>query len=299
MSVRVAAIYTTYRPNADFIARIAPIVQCCAATIVVDNTPGGHFFGDATGLVILQDGVNKGLGRALNLGIEEARRLDCSAVVLFDQDSTPDAGFVDALVDAHRRLGSREVCIGPRLLDDSMLGEHSRARAGTPAWSAAEVSHLATSGMFFSLLGMGADDTFSEDFFLDFVDYDWCWRMHAKGWHLCRLDHLSMPHRLGLSQKRLLGLTYHVPAPYRHYFQFRNTLRLLVMPHVPLGSKLRLGLILAPKFIVYPFVLDRGVERVHWMLRGIRDAIRGIGGVGAAGSALLPSRDNSIKDARS
>jgi rhamnosyltransferase len=84
----------------------------------------------------------------------------------------------------------------------------------------------------------------------------------------------------------MLGMHYHVPAPYRHYFQFRDTLRLLTFRHVPLYSKVRLGALLPPKFLVYPFILDRGVERVGWMLKGIRDFLLRRWSAGAASARL-------------
>ena len=59
MSLRLAAIYTTYKPDAGFRSRIEGIVSRCHATIVVDNTPGSHVFEDASDLTLLQDGVNK------------------------------------------------------------------------------------------------------------------------------------------------------------------------------------------------------------------------------------------------
>ncbi|WP_298231556.1 hypothetical protein [uncultured Azohydromonas sp.] len=286
MSLRLAAIYTTYKPDAGFRSRIEGIVSRCHATIVVDNTPGSHVFEDASDLTLLQDGVNKGLGRALNLGIEKARELGCNAAILFDQDSTPPASFIDKLKQEFTQFNSTRICTGPRLLDDTVQAAPGPDTVESPA-RPQEVTCLATSGMLFSLENLGPADSFSEAFFLDFVDFDWCWRMRAKGWKLYRLDHVPMPHRLGLAQRHVLGLTYHVPAPYRHYFQFRDTLRLLTLDYVPLYSKFRFGILLLPKMLVYPFILDRGVERFKWMARGIVDFFKSVKGVGAAGQKLL------------
>jgi rhamnosyltransferase len=284
MTLRVAAIYTTYRPEPGFRTRIDPVAARCAETIVVDNTPGGHTFTDLDAVVVLQDGVNKGLGRALNIGIAEARRRGCEAVVLFDQDSTPDGDFIDALLNSHARLGASKVCVGPYLLDDQNAGRVSRQ--AIDAWAPKSVTCLPTSGMFFLIEDLTSEDDFSEDFFLDFADLDWCWRLRARGWQLFQLDHVPMLHRQGLAERHLFGFAYHVPAPYRHYFQFRETLRLLPRGYVPLYAKFRFGLLLPAKVVVYPFLLDRGWERLGWMLRGVRDALRGVGGVGAAGVKL-------------
>lgn len=282
---RIAAIYTTYHPDNAFRQRIRHVVEGCALTVVVDNTPGGHAFvaGQTDGIVVLQDGCNKGLGAALNAGIAEALKLGCDAAVLFDQDSSPQPDFITALFEGLEVAGPRAI-LGPLLVDDA---DGLATDSGSVDVSCIDdVTCIATSGMCFRLDCLTPMDRFTEDFFLDFVDFDWCWRLREKGWRVCRLRSLSMPHRLGLAQRHFLGLTYHVPAPFRHYFQFRDTLKLVTRSYVPIYSRVRLFAILFPKLIIYPFLLDRGLERLRWMLRGIRDAVHTVPGIGAAAAKL-------------
>lgn len=285
---RIAAIYTTYHPDDGFRHRIRHVVESCELTVVVDNTPGGHAFapGQTDGLIVLQDGRNKGLGAALNAGLAEARRQGCNAVVLFDQDSSPQADFISVLFEGLAAAGPRTI-LGPLLIDDA----ETPAAAGPPPVTTAtpqfdEVTCIATSGMCFRLDELTSSDRFTEDFFLDFVDFDWCWRLRGRGWQIFRLLSLPMPHRLGLAQRRFVGLSYNVPAPFRHYFQFRDTIKLATRSYVPTYSRMRLSLVLLPKLIFYPVLLDRGLERLHWMLLGIRDAGRTVTGIGAAATTL-------------
>lgn len=282
---RIAAIYTTYKPDAAFHERVQPLAAGCHAVIVVDNTPGGHDFGDCPGLVIIQDGHNKGLGPALNLGIAKAHELGCDAVVLFDQDSTPGADFLRALADGLRSVGGRRCVVGPLMFDDTVL-QHD----GVPPIGATplprEFTCLPTSGLLFPIDELTPSDGFSEELFLDFVDFDWCWRMRDRGWRIYKLNNVPMAHRLGLAQRHVLGLQYHVPAPYRHYFQFRDTLRLLTRGYVPLYSKFRLGALLPAKLLLYPFIMERGPERFVWMLKGLRDYVLRRYGAGATAAKL-------------
>jgi rhamnosyltransferase len=288
---RLAAIVTTYKPDARFFARFAATIAFCERFVVVDNTPGGHAFApspDSSKVVILQDGQNKGLGRALNLGIEAARRSGVEAVILFDQDSSPGAAFLDGMLRALALAsadGSQRTCVGPLHVDDAVPIE-VLAHTSSDVPNLQPVTCLATSGMLFCIGVLRDDELFTEDFFLDFVDFDWCWRQRKRGWVIYRALDVTMPHRLGLAQRRVLGLTYHIPAPYRHYFQFRDTLRLTARDYVPLYSKLRLTGLLPLKALVYPFVLDRGFERARWMARGVIDAFRRVGGIGAAAKTL-------------
>jgi rhamnosyltransferase len=284
---RTAAIITTYKPDSGFLNRFSETADFCDLVIVVDNTPGRHPFTElGPKFVVIQDGVNKGLGTALNIGIERAKRDGIEGVFLFDQDSSPTAALLDSLLGSVQAANSERVCVGPLHIDDQQPGSAPEHLSDDRAAGLKRVTCLATSGMTFRLGAVSPTDSFSTDLFLDFVDFEWCWRMKNQGWTFYKSTVAVMPHRLGLAQRRLLGLTYHVPSPYRHYYQFRDTLKLIGWRYTPIYSKIRLGGILPLKLIAYPFIMDRGQERLHWMLRGIADRARGITGIGAAGELL-------------
>jgi rhamnosyltransferase len=290
----LAVIVTAYRPDDSLVMRFGPLLALSRWIIVVDNTPGAHPFEPLPeGFIVVQDGVNKGLGPALNVGLHEALRLGAQRAILFDQDSTPSVEFLSRMLDkldqAQGAWGHR-CCVGPTHVDDAAMtsdgpeGLQRRHHSTDSAWE--NVTCLPTSGMTFAIDALRPDEQFSDEFFLDLVDFEWCWRLRHQGWKFIRTTDVRMFHRLGLQARRIFGLTFHVPAPYRHYFQFRDTLRLAIKAYVPTYSKLRLIGILPLKAVAYPFLLDRGLERFTWMLRGVRDSFRGIRGVGAAASRL-------------
>lgn len=284
MSRAICAVVTAFRPDAGFVERFRAAAQECKAIVVVDNTPGGHDFGVLPSpFILLQDGRNKGLGPALNAGIDRAQELGCEFVALFDQDSRPGTGMISRLADY---LPDAPGCIGPTHLDDGRTHDALNALQGTTLRPLQPVAALPTSGMLFALTHWTASTRFSDDLFLDLVDFEWCWRLRSRGWSIVRSPDIHMLHRLGLGEKRFLGVTYHVPAPFRHYFQFRDTLRIAPRSYVPWYPRLRLLGILPLKLLAYPWLLDRGAERLGWMLKGIADAVRGRSGAGAAASTL-------------
>lgn len=295
----LAVVYTAYRPDAFLVNRIAPIKNVCDHVFIIDNTPGGHDFNQVgfTGVTILQDGVNKGLGRAINIGIDAARSAGCNYVVLFDQDSTPNADLLSNLLSAVISLGPLAI-IAPKLVDDAIdvIPKKTRGRKSDDDINAVviEMTSLATSGMCFKIPAASTATEFCSDFFLDFVDFDWCWRMQRQGYKVYLLESLVMHHRLGLKQIRFGPLKFHVPAPFRHYFQFRDGLKLLFRPSVPLYSRFRFSIVVIPKILIYPFILDRGMHRLKWMLLGLRDAFFNVKGIGAARTSLTKT-DDQIK----
>lgn len=283
----IAVVVTAYKPDAGFQDRFSGLLASCDVIVVSDNTPAGRASAELPpGFVHLRHGRNLGLGPALNAGIAAARAAGAQVVMLFDQDSTPSIAFFDALIsraEEIRKIASDRIVIGPAHVDDQATTREAVVRSEA---SNAKVTCLPTSGMVFRLEDLGPDDLFDEELFLDLVDFEWCWRLGAKGWSFFRALDIPMSHRLGEAQRKFLGLTYHVPAPYRHYFQVRDTPRLALRRYVPMYAKLRLVGVLPVKALFYPFILDRGLERLGWMLRGMVDAMRGIHGVGAAGRRL-------------
>ncbi len=292
----IAAVMTAYKPDSGLINRFSTLLGICDFIVVSDNTPGGcDELSPPSGFIFIHNLENIGLGPALNIGITEARKLGARIVLLFDQDSTPSENFVRNMISqlefATIQYGLK-CCIGPTHVDDRAHQLETNNLESVPTGSCQsleplrEVACLPTSGMIFRLDALHFDEGFADDLFLDLVDFEWCWRLRENGWHFFRTPSINMFHRLGEAQRRFLGITFHVPAPYRHYFQFRDTLRLSVRGYVPNYSKARLLGVLPFKFLAFPFILDNGFERVQWMLLGLRDAIFGVRGIGAAHERL-------------
>jgi rhamnosyltransferase len=285
MRSTIAAVITTFRPDTEFLLRLSPISDYCDYVIIIDNTPGGHaFLGIPENVILIQDGYNSGLGNALNRGLKKVRELGAEVVFLFDQDSTPTEAILAGLRQGLDQYGNDKVIVGPTHQDDQIQDREENAKR--IAWKQGNITCLPTSGIALNPLKLEEEDVFSESLFLDFVDFEWCWRLRIKGWAIRKLSEVVMLHRLGLAERYFMGLKFHVPAPYRHYFQFRDTLRLLTLGYVPMRSKIRLLILLPIKLVIYPLILDRGGQRFKWMVIGIIDALRSVTGIGAAAKKL-------------
>jgi rhamnosyltransferase len=290
----VIVVITAYKPGPGLLDRYACLLKHSQSIVVSDNTPGGSpDLMDRPGIKILKHGRNLGLGAALNAGIQWAQSQGAARVLLLDQDSGAGSDLLASLLHEHDSLSiihGPRICVGPAHVEPATAvgGSHApplRIRRA-PKSFIRERTCLPTSGMLISLGKASVFEGFSTDFFLDLVDYEWCWRLRRYGWKFFRLEQLHMPHRRGLRTRRVLGLSYFEQEPYRHYFQVRDTLRLLGIPYVPVYSLIRLLAFMVVKSLTQPLLLDRGLERVKWSVLGIRDAITGKVGVGAAATQL-------------
>jgi rhamnosyltransferase len=278
---KYGAVFTLFQPPADIFERIRDVIEFCDFVVLVDNTPDGSSISSpCTKIILHKDGINKGLPLALNVGIAKCREMGVNYVVLFDQDSSPTKEILQALFASATE--HQTSLVGPVFIDD----QAGLARSVYGGNDYSTVSCLPTSGMTFKLDTLPHEIKFNENFFLDFVDFDWCWRLRGFGWTCLQANRIEMRHRLGLAQRKFLFVTYHVPEPYRHYFQFRDAINLTRLSYVPIYSKFRLTVILIPKLLVYPFLLNSGTQRLRWMYLGLRDSFKRIGGVGAARSRL-------------
>lgn len=282
-----ALVFTTYNPDGNFVSKCKDLIQFCDLIIISDNTPGGFEFGDLPDAVIcVKNMENLGLGPAINVALRVAVAHEVDVVTIFDQDSSPSGDLLKGLKGTLAELqnSSRDfLCLGPTHVDDK-AGVIPRDHTGTFSSdeNLKEVTCLPTSGITFKLEKLLEANMFSADFFLDFADFDWCWRIRASGGKCFRSRNLFMLHRLGEGERKIFGVKFYIPVPFRHYFQFRDTLWLCCAKDVPIYSKVRLVCVLPLKLILYPIILDSGYERLCWMFTGIRDFFFGIRGVGAA-----------------
>ena len=117
-----------------------------------------------------------------------------------------------------------------------------------------------------------------EDWFIDHVDTEWCFRIRAKGWVLLGVPKTQLKHQLGdkISQVWFFGwkpVAHH--SPLRDYYMFRNSVLLVKKDYVPWRWKIYL---VARLFLFWTFFIIYTPQRLNRMkmtAMGIFDGIRG------------------------
>ncbi|MEJ7826554.1 MAG: glycosyltransferase [Segetibacter sp.] len=281
----MSLIFTTYYPPSDFEIKINNILPVCDNIIIVDNTWGGYQFQNLPrSVIVIQDGQNNGLAVAINLGIKYAIKLKATYIMLFDQDSYVTNYLINnlynSIIKANAIFG-RQICIGPTHDDDKNNKQINIEDHNINYSKYKLVTQLPTSGITFCLEQFENTDFFNENYFLDFADFEWCWRLAKKGWKYYCVTDLIMFHRLGLSEYSVLNIKFYKITPIRHYYQVRDALQIAREPHTPFHWKFRLLIVIPFKLIIYPFIFSNGFERIIWSLKGFWDFTRNIKGIGA------------------
>lgn len=295
---RLAAVLVLYHPALETLRAVLQAHRACGpdALILVDN---GSPQVDAieallqaelqgTAWRLVRNTHNQGLGRALNQGIEAASAMGCTHVALFDQDSRPAQDALRTLLAAQADLvaaGHRPAVVGPTQVDSRTGVEYPQRRieglAMRSIWPSRqserllEVSFLITSGSVMSLEVLRKVGPMREDFFIDYIDIEWCFRAGAAGLSCWCVRDALLHHTLGDRRRRFLGREISVHSATRSYFQFRNMVYMARMKTVPLRFRVLETLYFLSRAPVHVALSGLSMHHAARVLRGIADGWRG------------------------
>ncbi|MCU1679518.1 MAG: hypothetical protein JWQ81_257 [Amycolatopsis sp.] len=225
MTAPVTAVVTAYHPDDRLAAVVESALLTCTGVIVSDNTPASSASAaeklDDPRITVLRNGSNQGLAAALNAAVEKLPA-DTAFVLFLDQDSVLPQALVPAL-SAHfadEHIG----VVAPTPWDAAHGGTYERAAETGPV--VADRDGVMTSGMLVRRNCLDAVGRFREDFFVDWVDFDFCLRARNAGFRVVQDTSVLLPHSLGDRREHRVGFlrthVLHYPA-WRHYWVARNS----------------------------------------------------------------------------
>lgn len=282
----VAAVVTTFSPAPAIVRNLRQIASQVARVIVVDDSGKGSATAmiESAGfsnLVLLMNEANLGIAAALNRGVAEAAARGYRWVVTLDDDTLVSERYVQDVfdfMDQHPDIAFGVVACG-RQRERSRDAARECQDKDIPF---REKRNLITSGCVFEIATHDAIGGFDECMFIDLVDFDFCIRLRKSGRKVIELARAGMMHTVGASRTaRLLGLvlTVYNHAPFRLYYQARNTI-LFASKHWRfdplLCSVLLLDLVRLPlKAIAFE---SQKWRRLRYIVAGGLDGLRGRGG---------------------
>ncbi len=234
---QVCAVVVTHHPDSGFPARLCRIVSQVDAAIIVDNGSRAaelsmlHELSTRRSITLVSNLENLGIAHALNLGVRRALADAYTWALLMDQDTMVDPDMVERLLEAHTSCpdGSRVAAVGSRFRDPTGRSmEPRRLAAQGEQWE--EVESVITSGSLLSLPAYVAIGGFRDEFFIDYVDTEYCFRARAAGFRVIETRLPLMSHSVGApTSHRLLWSTTWTSnhsADRRYYIARNNTVLL-------------------------------------------------------------------------
>ena len=224
----LVAVVVTFHPGAEVAANLHALRREAEAIVVIDNGSDAADLASLRavcaemGATLHENGENLGIATALNQGVAHARREGAQWVLLFDQDSCVTAGFAQAILAEFRasRWGERLCVLMPRYRD-LRTGEWLPVPRGREGLDLATTSGSLTPMRVFDRFG-----GFTDELFIDQVDYDFSLRVRAAGGVLDEAPAAVLLHAPGqpvpvtVFGRRLCASADY--SPVRRYYQERN-----------------------------------------------------------------------------
>jgi rhamnosyltransferase len=296
----VCAVIVAYRPDEDRLVGLLRALQPQVGGIVVSNNGGAavaaspeswsHVVPDVS---VLEMGGNLGVAAAQNRGIQWAKLRGYSHVILFDQDSEPEAGMVERLLVAWTDLGGddgRVAAIGPSLVDrrdDRVLpfvrfGALSVKRQKRGGAAYAQADFIVSSGMLTTVAMFEKIGWLDEGLFIDNVDLDWCFRATHQGLALYGVHDARLLHQIGdlKYSASVCGRRYSIyqHRPLRQYYITRNRILLYGRAHSPWRWIVQDLASAAAKALVAMMFFPQRSLTFQMMLQGALDGAHGKSG---------------------
>ena len=288
------AIIVSYEPDTAVLLSLLEQISAQTDFLLIDNasTNGDEFLDIAQNkarcLGVHKLPRNIGLASAMNLGLVEVRKAEYAYAVLFDQDSQLTPSFFDnmqmAYLEAQRLSPKPVAAVGPRvvslrndapmpfklfsrLFKRSDVSFHGNARLY-------QAEFLISSGCFFVLEHLEKIGAMKEEYFIDNIDLEWCFRAQAKGFEIVGTDYALLHHSIGEQDENLLVrkgvIVSH--SPLRSYYSTRNRFALYRESHAPMAWKIRDF----PRFILKSLWLvmfsKQRAQYAENIWRGIKDS---------------------------
>lgn len=185
---------------------------------------------------------NKGLAFAQNIGIKEAITRNFKSLTLFDQDSFITSAsyrkYIQTFYDCQYNITS------PFLVSkhDNSKREES-LKINFFGWPSPVINNekkkfddadiVIASGMTCNLKDFQEVGYFREDFFIDYVDIEWCFRAKNKGKTIAVNNLINLSHSIGYGRENYIFFNPQIHPPERTFYQFRNNLALFKESHIP------------------------------------------------------------------
>jgi rhamnosyltransferase len=212
----VAAGIVHFNETRDFSISLSRIVSQVDHLIIVDNNSDDQWKRNLSETVkpygskveVIWSEKNVGCSGGHNLFIKKLLTRNDEWMVFFNLDSLIDDDFVMKLRKGHAALeseGYRLGGVGPIYFDTPA----AKASATQFHTGPLLVESVITSGHFMRMSIFQAGYLFNEQFFVDYVDHEFCLRLSRDGFQFFLLPSVQMVHTLGSIQSyRLLGRSF-------------------------------------------------------------------------------------------
>lgn len=254
--LKIGVIIILY--DCDTIKISAKILPQNTILIIVDNTPNQDLKLQEKNIFYIPLYNNYGIAEAQNKGINFAIQQKCSHIIFFDQDSSVGNTFIKDIFDEYNRINliyPNLFLLGPTTCNGRTREEYKSTihPDHQTEYDFIPRREIISSGSCVSTEKIKQVGLLDSKLFIDFVDFEWCWRANAKKYISGITPHVKLTHFIGQTEYKILNQLVIISSPIRYFYQTRNYLWLLKRSYVPIQWKINNGIKRIIHILSFPF----------------------------------------------
>ena len=273
---KVAVIIVLYNPDTNDIDNVRRIAQYNVG-FVVDNSLIPFMDGETIGnMSYICNKANIGIAKAQNIALREILKGDYEYVVFLDQDTRVAVDYpLQIAMEFSRIDNGRLAVLGPQVVNAVTGGQYASAihkyEISENGFSLRK--HIISSGSCMSINALKDVGLMWGELFIDFVDFEWCWRAASKGYQCGVTSHLQISHHVGQRELSIGKYKVIISAQQRYFYQYRNFIWLIQKKYVPLQWKCSTCVKFLLRLVYFPILVNGGFKYWNNMIKGLEAGI--------------------------
>ena len=246
-------LITLYNPNKKIVNELNKLVPQVDYIYLIDNTPNSdisEWFENYSNIKYIFNNANLGLSSAYNKILKKSTYNDDDIIIFFDQDFSIFNDYIKQLISSFTKNFNQNIGIMGPLIFDRNTNKKSVSRY-VKDQSFSIVPRVITSSSITYYKILKQVGYWDEKLFLDWADFDLCYRIKSIGYK-CAIDsNIILNHQLGDNSKEFLGKTYPYYSPIREYYQIRDGLCLKNKNTTPIKDKISMIYVCTIRFLIH------------------------------------------------
>ena len=273
---KVAVIIVLYNPDTNDIDNVRRIAQYNVG-FVVDNSLIPFMDGETIGnMSYICNKANIGIAKAQNIALREILKGDYEYVVFLDQDTRVAVDYPFQIAMEFSRIDNgRLAVLGPQVVNAVTGGQYASAihkyEISENGFSLRK--HIISSGSCMSINALKDVGLMWGELFIDYVDFEWCWRAASKGYQCGVTSHLQISHHVGQRELSIGKYKVIISAQQRYFYQYRNFIWLIQKKYVPLQWKCATCVKFLIRLVYFPILVNGGLKYWNNMIKGLEAGI--------------------------
>lgn len=282
----IDTIYVTYNAEIELLSQsIKSIISQVRKIYIVDNTPNrdlrlDSFQNEKVEIIYLGD--NLGIAYAQNIGIKKSLENSSQFIMLSDQDTCYPVDYVRDMLKIFSH-DKNIAAIAPKFIDSNKKGDDGFIKVLPiifkqfyPETGQHEVMQVIASGKILQAKYLNDIGLMDEELFIDWVDFEWCWRARNKGYKIIGNADVVINHKLGDNSKDLGFREVNLRSYIRHYYITRNAFYLsLYSNDLDILHRITLFFKSFRYIIGYPILAKPHFTNLKYILLGFWNGITG------------------------